>query len=101
MPCFILLPILFMSIVYWMANLNNDIAKFVLCVLVMVLVVQSALAFGTLLSVVAPSGVIGILNRLLKITLRKILNFYCKKSFGNGRSSFGSSYDFQWVPFKL
>ena len=65
-----LLPIIFMSIVYWMSNLNNDINRFIVCVLVMVLVVQSALAFGTFLSVVAPSGVIGILKRLLR-KLRK------------------------------
>ena len=51
-----------MSIIYWMANLNSNINRFLICVLMIVLVVQCALAFGTFLSVSAPSGMIGILN---------------------------------------
>ena len=59
MPGFIVLPIMFITIVYWMANLNNEISRFAVCALVMVLVVQSSLAFGTFISVSAPSAMIG------------------------------------------
>ena len=38
-----------------MANLNNDVNRFFLCVAVIVLVVQCSCAFGSLLSALAPS----------------------------------------------
>ena len=72
MPGFIILPIIFISIVYWMANLNNDLNKFVVCILVMVLVVQCSLAFGTLISVSTPSaltGIDGLYSRLLNYSI--------------------------------
>nr|APD26554.1 ATP-binding cassette transporter subfamily G-like1 protein [Brachionus koreanus] len=55
LPTFFLLPILFMSIAYWMANLNNNVERFFTCVCIIVLVVQCSLAFGCFLSAVAPS----------------------------------------------
>nr|UOU03353.1 ATP-binding cassette subfamily G-like 2 [Brachionus rubens] len=55
LPTFFVLPIVFMTIAYWMANLNNDPGRFFICVSIIVLVVQCSLAFGTFLSAVAPS----------------------------------------------
>ncbi|RNA38237.1 white-like isoform X1 [Brachionus plicatilis] len=55
LPTFFILPILFMSIAYWMANLNNSADRFFICVAIIVLVVQCSLAFGCFLSAVAPS----------------------------------------------
>jgi hypothetical protein len=51
-----------MSIAYWMANLNNDINRFVICVAIIVLVVQCSVGFGTFLSSLAPSTNVGKLN---------------------------------------
>nr|QNH67901.1 ATP-binding cassette transporter subfamily G-like protein 2 [Brachionus rotundiformis] len=55
LPTFFVLPILFMSIAYWMANLNNSADRFFICVSIIVLVVQCSLAFGCFLSAIAPS----------------------------------------------
>ena len=55
MPNFLILPVIFISIVYWMANLNPDPGRFFICMLVIVLVVQCSSSFGTFLSVVSPS----------------------------------------------
>nr|QUF59467.1 ATP-binding cassette transporter Abcg-like2 [Brachionus angularis] len=55
LPNFFILPIVFMSIVYWMANLNNDAERFFICVGVIILVVQCSLAFGTFISAASPS----------------------------------------------
>jgi hypothetical protein len=56
-----------MSIAYWMANLNNDINRFVLCVAIIVLVVQCSVGFGTFLSALAPSTNVGKPNYFLTI----------------------------------
>ncbi|CAF0898548.1 unnamed protein product [Brachionus calyciflorus] len=55
LPTFFFLPIVFMSIAYWMANLNNGPDRFFICVSIIVLVVQCSLAFGCFLSALAPS----------------------------------------------
>ena len=55
LPTFTLIPIVFMSIAYWMANLNNKFDRFVIAVCIIILVVQCSLAFGTFLSALAPS----------------------------------------------
>jgi hypothetical protein len=55
MPNFFLLPIIFMSIVYWMADLNKDIDRFIICLVIINLVVQSSFAFGTFVSSISPS----------------------------------------------
>ena len=44
-----------MCIVYSMANLSNDLNKFLTCVGIIVLVVQTAVSFGAFLSVCAPN----------------------------------------------
>ena len=44
-----------MSIAYWMANLNNNFERYVIAVVIIILVVQCSLAFGTFLSAIAPS----------------------------------------------
>jgi hypothetical protein len=59
MPNFLILPVVFECIVYWMANLNPDFTRFLICCTVIVLVVQCSLAFGTFLSVVSPSTNVG------------------------------------------
>lgn len=43
-----------------MANLNNDIWRFLTCVAVIVLVVQCSSAFGALLSVISPSTTVAL-----------------------------------------
>jgi hypothetical protein len=48
-----------MSIAYWMANLNNEFNRFVVSVVIMVLVVQCSVGFGTLISSLAPSTNVG------------------------------------------
>ena len=44
-----------MTIVYWMTNLNRDLDRFVMCLIIINLVVQSSFAFGTFISAVSPS----------------------------------------------
>ncbi|RNA03564.1 white-like isoform X2, partial [Brachionus plicatilis] len=55
LPKFIIFPAIFVSIVYWMAGLNNDGLKFALCVLAIILVANSAVSFGSFISAAAPS----------------------------------------------
>ena len=59
-PIYILMPTIFMSICYWMANLNNGIDRFLIAVLIVVLVTQTSVSFGTFLSACAPSTQIAI-----------------------------------------
>ena len=49
-----------MSICYWMANLNNELDRFFTCVLIVILVAQTAVSFGTFLSACAPTTNIAI-----------------------------------------
>jgi hypothetical protein len=55
LPLFVLLPTMFMTICYWMADLNHDPTKFFTCVAIVVLVAQIAISFGTFLSAIAPN----------------------------------------------
>ena len=55
MPNFFILPIFGMTIVYWMANLNNNINRFIICLVIINLVVQASFAFGTFVSAISPS----------------------------------------------
>ena len=57
-PSHSVLPFLFMSIIYWMSNLNNDINKFFICGSLVVLAAQASLAFGHFLSAVSPSSTV-------------------------------------------
>jgi ATP-binding cassette, subfamily G (WHITE), eye pigment precursor transporter len=54
-PIYIIMPTIFMSICYWMANLNNELDRFFTCVLIVILVAQTSVSFGTFLSACAPS----------------------------------------------
>ena len=63
MPKFILFPAIFATIIYWMCGLNPEFDKFVICVCTVVLVANSAVAFGSMLSAVAPN-----VNAALAIT---------------------------------
>lgn len=38
-----------------MANLNPDPTRFIICIIIVILVVQCSLAFGTLISVASPT----------------------------------------------
>nr|QUF59469.1 ATP-binding cassette transporter Abcg-like5 [Brachionus angularis] len=56
LPKFIVLPFVFITINYWMSNLNNDVGKFFICVGVIILVANTAASFGSLISAAAPSA---------------------------------------------
>ena len=45
---FIILPFTYITIVYWMANLNNDADKFFICAVTIVFVANIAVSFGNL-----------------------------------------------------
>jgi len=55
LPFFIILPIISTSICYWMANLNNDAGRFLICCGIVILVSNIAVSFGGFISAVAPS----------------------------------------------
>ncbi len=55
LPRFVLFPLMFTTIVYWMSDLNNDPIRFMFCCLVLVLVANSAVSFGSFISAAAPS----------------------------------------------
>nr|QNH67970.1 ATP-binding cassette transporter subfamily G-like protein 4 [Brachionus plicatilis] len=55
LPKFILLPFIFITINYWMSNLNNDVGRFFICVGIVILVANAAVAFGSIISAVAPN----------------------------------------------
>jgi hypothetical protein len=54
-PKFIIFPLIFVSIVYWMAALNEKVDRFFICCAVIILVANSAVSFGSFLSCIAPS----------------------------------------------
>nr|QNH67900.1 ATP-binding cassette transporter subfamily G-like protein 1 [Brachionus rotundiformis] len=56
LPKFILLPFIFITINYWMSNLNNDVGRFFICVGIVILVANAAVAFGSIVSALAPSA---------------------------------------------
>jgi hypothetical protein len=45
-----------MSILYWMADLNNDIHRFLYCLLIVVLVSHTSASFGIFLSATSPNA---------------------------------------------
>ncbi|XP_054160065.1 protein white-like [Oppia nitens] len=49
-PTFILIPVLFVAIFYYMANLNNNFEQFCWCALICVMVANSACGFGYFVS---------------------------------------------------
>jgi hypothetical protein len=55
LPKYIIFPIIFVSIVYWMAGLNSDIERFLICVGTIILVANCAVSFGSFLSCACPS----------------------------------------------
>ncbi len=48
-----------MIIAYWMGNLNNNAERFFICVVIIILVVQCSLAFGSFISAIAPNATAG------------------------------------------
>nr|UOU03355.1 ATP-binding cassette subfamily G-like 5 [Brachionus rubens] len=56
LPKYILLPFVFITINYWMSNLNNDVGRFFICVAIIILVANCAVAFGSIISTLAPSA---------------------------------------------
>ena len=49
LPKFIVLPFLFVTITYWMANLNHYASSFFLCCFIIILVANCAVSFGNML----------------------------------------------------
>ncbi len=45
-PIFLLIPVLFISIFYWMVGFNEEVDRFFYCMLITVLVVQVVVSFG-------------------------------------------------------
>ncbi len=46
---------MFISIVYWMANLNNEATRFLICCATVILVANCASSFGSFLAAATPS----------------------------------------------
>jgi uncharacterized phage infection (PIP) family protein YhgE len=46
LPSFIVLPFVFTTIIYWMANLSSDVWAFLTCAAIIILVAQTAVSFG-------------------------------------------------------
>nr|UOU03360.1 ATP-binding cassette subfamily G-like 10 [Brachionus rubens] len=55
LPVFILIPAVFVTIIYWMADLNKEGNRFWICMALIILVAQCSVSFGTFLSSVAPN----------------------------------------------
>ncbi len=54
-PQFTLIPFMFVVIIYWMSNLNNDGGRFLICCLIIILVANCSVSFGECISAAAPS----------------------------------------------
>ncbi|RNA15896.1 white isoform X1 [Brachionus plicatilis] len=54
LPVFIVIPIIFVSIIYWMSDLSREGNQFIICICMIILVAQCAVSFGTFLSAVSP-----------------------------------------------
>ncbi len=50
-----MIPFVFITICYWMANLNNGIDRYFICSGIIILVAQTAVSFGEFLSACAPN----------------------------------------------
>lgn len=55
LPQFVLVPFLFVTIVYWMCNLTNDGAKYIICCVIIILVANVSVSFGEFISATSPS----------------------------------------------
>lgn len=68
LPKFIVLPFVFVTINYWMSNLNSDVGKFFICAGIIILVANTSVAFGSFLSAAAPSAnaALGLSGKKLK-----------------------------------
>ncbi|CAF0819089.1 unnamed protein product [Brachionus calyciflorus] len=55
LPMFILIPTIFVTIIYWMSDLNKEGNRFLICIGLIILVAQCSVSFGTFLSTVAPN----------------------------------------------
>ena len=81
-PKYIIFPILFISIVYWMAGLNDKADRFLIATAVVVLVAQCAVSFGSFLSCAAPSVTVALaLSGPVLVPLMVFLNFNYFQSF--------------------
>jgi len=67
-PLFIITPILFLCIFYYMANLNEDFERFIVCIALMILIVQAAVALGMELKFIQP-GLSAFLRRLRVLSI--------------------------------
>jgi ABC-type multidrug transport system permease subunit len=54
-PTFVLVPTIFITIIYWMAALSDDVHKFFVTAAILIIVAQTACAVGTFVSVTAPN----------------------------------------------
>ncbi len=48
LPIFLLIPIIFVCIYYWMVGFNEEVDRFLVCNLIVILVVQVVVSFGQL-----------------------------------------------------
>nr|AHK05665.1 ATP-binding cassette transporter sub-family G 75152 [Tigriopus japonicus] len=55
LPLFVITPVLFMAIYYYMVNLNNEIDRFLMAILINVMIVQTASAIGIFMSCICPN----------------------------------------------
>lgn len=60
LPVFIVLPIVFVSIFYWMVGLNSGLIQFLNCVLISILVANCAGSFGYLVSCLSSNSTIAL-----------------------------------------
>ena len=54
LPYFILMPILLMTLVYWMIGLYDDLVTFLYANLILILVTNTASGFGYIISSISP-----------------------------------------------
>lgn len=55
LPVFVVIPVIFVSIIYWMSDLSREGNRFIICICMIILVAQCAVSFGTFLSAVSPN----------------------------------------------
>lgn len=55
LPIHVIMPLIFTSIFYWMANLNNSMSSFIFCCIIQILTANSALSLGHFVSAVSPN----------------------------------------------
>jgi len=55
LPIFIIMPIIFMAIYYWMVGFNEDLDRFMIAVAVVLLVPQVVVSFGSFIPCISPN----------------------------------------------